>query len=371
MISDFLQAIGLEVEDPEEEEIPSQNLGFIDSQANEIEVTIHGRDFTIRQSPTVLSSTRAGGTTGAVLWKISPLISEWLSSKENPLWSHSILTPHAHVIELGCGISGLVALSLSPLVGQYIATDQEYVHKLLRENLESNDSSTATRAAAVSENPRHTRRSRKQPSSQHASPSPSRSPQHPSKGSGERTNTIGNVTFTALDWESSDPPSVLNDVLRSNAATTAVATAAGHRHQPKSSTRRNNTDDAQEARGFDLVLACDCIYNEALISPLVQTCADICRMRKNSDGDGGGNGGGGGYSGRESPSPTRTTRPTVCVIAQQLRSSDVFEMWLREALREFRVWRVKDECVGKALGAGSGYVVHLLVLKGDVRDEEN
>jgi hypothetical protein len=44
---------------------PSQNLGFIDSRATTLELTIAGRDLTIHQSPSVLSSNRAGGTTGA------------------------------------------------------------------------------------------------------------------------------------------------------------------------------------------------------------------------------------------------------------------------------------------------------------------
>lgn len=45
--------------------IPSSNLGFVDSKATELELTINGQDLTITQSPTVLSSNRAGGTTGA------------------------------------------------------------------------------------------------------------------------------------------------------------------------------------------------------------------------------------------------------------------------------------------------------------------
>ena len=45
--------------------IPSQNLGFIDSKATSINITIGGRDLIVHQSPTILSSTRDGGTTGA------------------------------------------------------------------------------------------------------------------------------------------------------------------------------------------------------------------------------------------------------------------------------------------------------------------
>jgi hypothetical protein len=41
------------------------NLGFIDSRAASVDVSVADRDYTIHQSPTVLSSSRAGGTTGA------------------------------------------------------------------------------------------------------------------------------------------------------------------------------------------------------------------------------------------------------------------------------------------------------------------
>jgi hypothetical protein len=37
----------------------------VDSRAATVDVTIHGLDFVIHQSPSLLSSTRAGGTTGA------------------------------------------------------------------------------------------------------------------------------------------------------------------------------------------------------------------------------------------------------------------------------------------------------------------
>lgn len=55
----------------------------------------------------------------------------------------------------------------------------------------------------------------------------------------------------------------------------------------------------------------------------------------------------------------------MCVVAQQQRMPDVFETWLREAMRVFRVWRVADEVLGGKLGVGSGYLVHVLVLRGD------
>ena len=46
-------------------DFPSHNLGFLDASANEVQVSISGKDFTIRQSPGLLSSSRKEGTTGA------------------------------------------------------------------------------------------------------------------------------------------------------------------------------------------------------------------------------------------------------------------------------------------------------------------
>lgn len=47
------------------QEVPSNNLGMIDPRAPAVEIPINGKDYTIHQSPSLLSSHRAGGTTGA------------------------------------------------------------------------------------------------------------------------------------------------------------------------------------------------------------------------------------------------------------------------------------------------------------------
>lgn len=47
------------------QELPSQNLGFVNPLSHVLEITVAGRDLTIHQSPVILSSNRAGGTTGA------------------------------------------------------------------------------------------------------------------------------------------------------------------------------------------------------------------------------------------------------------------------------------------------------------------
>ncbi|KAJ6108485.1 hypothetical protein N7523_009808 [Penicillium sp. IBT 18751x] len=319
-LAEFL-AIGEEVTDAEEEafllfsqEIPTGNLGFVDSRATTVDVTIRGNEYSIHQSPTLLSSSRAGGTTGAVLWKITPLFAEWISSPSNPLRTHGFLSSDSVVTELGCGISALVALALAPTVQHYIATDQEYVRRLFRTNIDANTSVNASSA--------------KQRGGKAKGKS---APNKQSVGN----PTVSNITFTTLDWET-DQPGLLKACIESE--------TSGR------DTRRNNEDDEEEDLGFDLVLSCDCIYNEALVAPFVRTCAEIAHLRP-------------AYNPAEESVSQSRRLPTVFIIAQQQRSPEVFETWLRETLREFRVWRLSDEALGNGLKSGKGYLVHLLLAR--------
>jgi hypothetical protein len=99
------------------------------------------------------------------------------------------------------------------------------------------------------------------------------------------------------------------------------------------------TDDVTQHEAVDLVVACDCIYNEALIEPLNSTCAALCRLRSESK------------------------KPTLCLIAQQLRSPEVFEAWLKSFCEKFQVWQVPDKLLGEGLREGSGFVVHVGMVK--------
>ncbi|KAF7558992.1 hypothetical protein G7046_g5183 [Stylonectria norvegica] len=65
--------------------IPSQNLGFIDPRASTLAITVASRDFTIHQSPSVLSSRRTGGTTGAANHGIVVPPSQQSSGRSRPL----------------------------------------------------------------------------------------------------------------------------------------------------------------------------------------------------------------------------------------------------------------------------------------------
>ncbi|KAL4944754.1 hypothetical protein BDV06DRAFT_232555 [Aspergillus oleicola] len=333
----FLSRIGDEVEDAEEEsfllfsqDIPSSNLGFVDSKATSVDLTIHDTEYTIHQSPTLLSSSRAGGTTGAVLWKITPHFASWLSDvSSNPLWTNEYLTPSSTIVELGCGISALTALCLAPLLepgsgngtgqGHYLATDQEYVHKLFRINLQTNPPKLSSKKVG-GKGASKGKKSQQQKTS--------------NRDNDDDGHQHQNITFTSLDWET-DVPDTLKNQIQSSTST------------PSTDTHLEEDSDA----GFDLLLSCDCIYNEALISPFVRTCAEIAQLRSPS----------------LSPSSPSAMKPTICIIAQQQRSPDVFEAWLRETMRSFRVFRLGDDVLKVedklGLGQGSGYLVHALVLR--------
>ena len=259
------------------QDIPSNNLGFVDSNLKVVELEVAGRDFVLQQSPGLLTSSRKNGTTGAVLWKITPLLATWLASSPKLLSELEVLHAGTTIVELGCGVAGLLGLVLAKLVKCYVLTDQEYVMKHLRENISNNATAVSHRAI----------RSK--------------------KGDSRRTTSDDGVPKTlALDWEI-DRAESLNSVIA-----------------PQDS--------------IDLLLLCDCVYNDFLIKPLVQTCVDVCSLR-----------------GPESK--------TIVVIAQQLRSDCIVELFLETMMEHFDVWRVPEERIGVGLGSRSGYVVHLAALK--------
>ena len=265
--------------------IPSSDLGFVDRKASSLNVEIAGREFDVSQAPGVLESRRSGGTTGAVLWNVTPRLAHWLSSPTNPLFP-SVLGPSSYVLELGCGPSGLLALVTAGRVERYTLTDQPYVLKTLSANLLANEDRAAPQTGKGKKKGRQAKEKRQ-----------------------GMFGAQGNIAFVELDWEKDVPgPSLAGD-----------------------------------AGSLDAVLAADCIYNEALVRPFVQTCADTCALRGTPDEGAG--------------------EPTVCVVAQQLREPGVFGAWMEAFHARFRTWRVPDGVVGAGLGEGSGFVVHVGVLR--------
>lgn len=298
-----MASMGEQVADPQEEafllfsqSIPSQSLGFIDPKASLLDICVAGRDLSIHQSPTLLSSNRKEGTTGAVVWRVTPLFAEWVASL-NILTRTGILGSDSIVLELGCGVSGIVALALAPHIKKYVATDQDYVLKLLMQNIVDNSPKDS---GSIS-------RGKKHQNSKHR------------KSSVRKAEwSATNVELLSLDWEL-DSVSTLPSFLVQDQASKSEETVAG----------------------VDVIVACDCIYNDALVEPFVSTCAQICGLRSSND----------------------KQNPTVCIVAQQLRSAEVFESWLESFDSLFNVWRIPDDLLTDALKANSGFVVHVGVLR--------
>ncbi|KIV97227.1 hypothetical protein PV10_01002 [Exophiala mesophila] len=266
------------------QDIPSNNLGFVDQKAEVIELEIAGREYFIRQSPGLLNSNNHSGTTGAVLWKVTPLLAEWLSSRPPILAALNALHPQATVVELGCGLNGLIGQVLSHSVRRYVFTDLPFIIRHLKTNL----------VEATPSRRKHEQKHKK----------PTSPPTRPVPGQDV-------LQFCALNWET-DEAETLNPTLTSDGS-------------------------------IDLVILCDCVYNEYLVKPLVQTCADICRLGQKGN------------------------KPPVMIIAQQLRSDIVFEEFLDKLIQHFNVWRVPGDKILSGLGTNSGYVVHLAILK-DMED---
>lgn len=219
------------------------------------------------------------------------MFASWLASPTNILFRTGVLSSSSTVLELGCGVSALVGIALGPLVSRYVLSDQPYVARFVEQNLEQNRRGPAGRQPAG------------KPGKGKAVPSSS------------GTGAGGSIAFHPLDWEADTP--------------TAELTGRG-----------------PAARSFDLVLGCDCVFNEALVPPFAQTCLDACRLRS-ADENG------------EQPLP-----PCVCLVAQQLRSPEVFETWLREFCASgFGVWRVPDAELPEGLRSDMGFVVHVGVLR--------
>lgn len=249
---------------------------MLDPKADELDLSISGRDFTIKQSPGLLQSNRGGGTTAAVVWRTSVLFTEWLGNAKNPLFASGALDSESIVLELGSGTAGLVPMILSNRIEKVIATDQQYALKHLSENVEAN---------------------------------------LPRLRSGQSRTHGTSIETLALDWEIDDIPAFL---------------------------RTHELGD-----GVDAVLMCDCIFNYALIAPLIETCTEICRAR----------------SKHRAIVARGKAKPTICIIAQQLRQPEVFQQWLEEFLKAFRIWRVPASTLTGTPTPESGFVIHIGVLR--------
>ena len=256
-----------------------------------------------------------------MVWKITPLFAGWLASPSNVLFRAGILTNSSAVLELGCGVSAIVGLTLAAHVSRYVLTDQPYVAKFVGQNIEENRDVLLLHHHAGSGPARHGKASAK-------SRSAARGSRHPAGGDHSHAATgpraapppADRLRFAPLDWEKDE-------------VTAASALAL---------------TGSADTRSFDAVVACDCIYNEALIEPFVRTCVDVCRLR--------------GRRGEDDDDDDEA-RPCVCIVAQQLRDPGIFEAWARRFCQSFHALRVPDDQLPEGLRSAAGFVVHVGILR--------
>jgi len=251
---------------------------MVNEKSTTVQIEVAGQQYEIRQSPGLLTSSRTEGTTGAALWKTSHLVADWLADKSNSLWANSLLHADATILELGCGIAGLIGCVLAKNVSSYVLTDQEYIMKILKENIQAN--------AILPTTPKG-----KGPYGKRSAPVSTRSVTNP------QTLTLG--------WEDMDV-TALDEVL-------------------------------SPEQVIDIVVACDCVFNDYLLEPFVNVCAKI--------------------------SERKVAFTPAILIVQHLRSDEVFSAFMHLLNHKFHVWRLIDSCLPSTLQNGSGFAVHMAVLR--------
>lgn len=133
-----------------------QHLGYVDKTRDTIGLSLplSGIDVTVKQSLSALSSTTQTSSTGFVCWQLALLFADWvLGDLKCPISLNQKV-----VVELGAGVSGLLASVLGPLTDLYVATDQKHILKLLKKIFVENVTTTRFTSSTVeldSAGPKH------------------------------------------------------------------------------------------------------------------------------------------------------------------------------------------------------------------------
>ncbi|WVQ97517.1 hypothetical protein IAU59_004631 [Kwoniella sp. CBS 9459] len=251
------------------------------------------------------------GDTGSVLWRSSLHLARHL------LFQHhyppnantiSLLDPDrlssASILELGAG-TGLLAVLLSQICGSYTASDRLENLKLVKRNLELNEIPIGEGSAKI-----------RLPDTRHVS-----------EGSNSASSGSGSV----------DGTSKATTTATKRGKSLASAKKAVHleeidwvavSQQRKTYPLQEETDPQK----YDIVLAVDCIYNEHLVQPLVDTLARYCPK--------------GGKS--------------VVWVVVELRSADVLtlflERWTSDPSGPWTIVRLGEEAMGGWQGTRARWV---------------
>ncbi|KAK9382219.1 uncharacterized protein V2V93DRAFT_366754 [Kockiozyma suomiensis] len=294
------------------------------SHAKDLDEDCISLEFSLHQSLELLHSSKENSTTGAILWRVSPFFAEWVLTPGTvfyPLFTrlrHE--TEQLRIIEIGAGVGGVLTCALSlPFFastsdskcsgGLYVATDQLHILPFLRKNIAYN--MHVSQEAIAQALPDH-RRAEKAPSytsltiaKQETKESPhpidrrtkqkSKSPSIGSRKNSDRevAAATAQIEVLELDWERAK-----QDI--------------------------KYVKDTLSVQDFDIVIACDTIYNDFLITPFVNTLSLLASDR------------------------------THILVGVQMRAHDVLEAFLKEVFKVggLQVWYVKAEYLSRNLRDG-------------------
>ena len=169
------------------------------------------------------------------------------STRGTPLVNYDALRS-ARILELGSG-TGLLAILLCSLCASYTASDRWENLKLIKRNLERNGTQASGRGAAVGS-----------PSSPRELATSGHVNERGSANSTVKRPASHSVAAQIVTLEEIDWVAISQDIVRN---------ASRSPKPPSSST----TPDAD---AYDLVLCVDCIFNEHLVQPLVDTLGHYC-----------------------------------------------------------------------------------------------
>ncbi|KAK9377198.1 uncharacterized protein V1513DRAFT_437640 [Lipomyces chichibuensis] len=290
-------------------------------------------EFEIHQSLELLNSQQENSTTGAVLWQITPLFAEWLLTPgtvfHNLLFGERENGSGLDVIEIGAGTSGILACALSlPLfahyendskIGSYIATDQSHILRTLKKNVGSNMPVIQQMAAHLMHRTKatpynsvtldaHDKNSQDDPGEWKGHYNVRRMAKqdlhaHHARGShsSESEKSGPRIEVLELDWEHAKTDiKDIHDCLWTSQDEAIVG-----------------------KKDFDIVVACDTVYNDFLIAPFVNTLKLLAGEN------------------------------THILLGMQLRSHDVQEAFLRSAQsNNLDVWHVFPEHLSERMQFG-------------------
>lgn len=282
-------------------------------------------------------------TTGYVLWSSTPFFIRWLlysdeskpfrflcdavevtnnrslgddddddDNEQNveipPLYSVRNENSRVGIIELGTGISPLMAVILSNHVDHYVCTDQRGILNKLKQNIKENVSQVTRRECI-------------------------------SKSLGIERREVESTLETTEQEDNSNKRGSINSKSSRNSATVSIEVE--ELNWEKFDPKVNHPYLTQVKDNCDTVyiVAMDVIYNEYLIEPFLTTIINLRSFFSDAD-------------------KQRTTPPNVrCLIGVHLRSQDIVTQFLEQAVinHELSVYSIADN----ALDA-SRYAIYLI-----------